>query len=223
MEHQTPERGGRKKTRLLQERDGQGPGGILEKEKIISMKRVWIIGAGKFGRRAALSLGRGGKRALIIVDKDKEKIEGLNGVTMIQDGVDCLVENLHKGTKDWIVPAVPFQLVYEWIRRKLTPAFSAVPVEIEPAWQAALPNCILGGRGQAFVSNADFLCPEDCPEPKGYCTYTGLPRPRIMYRFLAEWGRRRFETMVIQSRQLAPGMGGFPAKDMFAVLDHIRA
>lgn len=187
------------------------------------MKRIWIIGAGKFGRRAALSLGQGANRNIIIVDKDREKLECLNGVTMFQDGVDCLVENLHKDTKDWIVPAVPFQLLYEWTRKKMAPDFFLAPVEVDPGWQAMLPNCILGNRGQAFVSNADFLCPENCPEPKGYCTYTGLPRPRIMYHYLAEWGRRHFfDTTVIRSRQLAPGVGGYPAKDMFAALGHIR-
>ena len=187
------------------------------------MKRIWIIGAGKFGRRAALSLGHGANREIIIVDKDKEKIEGLNGVTMIQDGVDCLVANLHKDTNDWIVPAVPFQLAYEWVRKKMAPDFFLVPVEIDPGWHKMLPNCILGGTGQAFVSNADFLCPENCPEPKGYCTYTGLPRPRIMHRFLAEWGDKRFDTTVIRSRQLAPGVGGYPARDIFILLDHLRA
>lgn len=188
------------------------------------MKRIWIIGAGKFGRRAALSLGQGANRNIIIVDKDREKLEGLKGAAMLQDGVDCLVENLRKDTRDWIVPAVPFQLVYEWARRKMAVHFSLVPVEIDPGWQKMLPHCILGGRGQAFVSNADFLCPDNCPEPKGYCTHTGLPRPRIMYRYLAEWGRKHsFDTTVIRSRQLAPGVGGYPAKDVFAFLDHLRA
>lgn len=187
------------------------------------MKRIWIIGAGKFGRRAALTLGQGAKREIIIVDRDKEKIEGLNNITMIQDGVDCLVENLHKDTNDWVVPAVPFQLAYEWVRKKMARDFFLAPIEIDPGWHKTLPNCILGGIGQVFVSNADFLCPDNCPEPKGYCTHTGLPRPRIMHRFLAEWGNKYFDTTVIRSRQLAPGVGGYPARDIFILLDHLRA
>ena len=188
------------------------------------MKRIWIIGGGKFGRRAASLLRQGADKEIIIVDKDSEKLEGLNCATLFQDGVSCLVENLRRDTKDWIVPAVPFQLAYEWVRRKMAPDSLLVPAEIDPGWQNTLPNCVLGGKGQFFVSNADFLCPDNCPEPKGYCTYTGLPRPRIMYRYLTEWGRKHsFDTTVIRSRQLAPGVGGYPAKDIFALLDHLRS
>jgi hypothetical protein len=188
------------------------------------MKRIWIIGAGKFGRRAASLLRQGADKEIIIVDKDSEKLEGLNCATLFQDGVSCLVENLRRDTKDWIVPAVPFQLAYEWVRRKMAVHFSLVPVELNPERQKMLPNCISGGEGQSFVSNADFLCPDNCPEPKGYCTYTGLPRPRIMYRYLTEWGRKHsFDTTVIRSRQLAPGVGGYPARDIFLLLDHLRA
>jgi hypothetical protein len=187
------------------------------------MKRIWIIGAGKFGRRAALLLRQRVRNEIIIVDKEKQKIMGLDGVAIAQDGVECLAEKLHRDTNDWIVPAVPFHLAYEWARRKMAPDFLLVPAQTDPGWQNTLPNCVLGGQGQYFVSNANFLCPDNCPEPKDICTYTGFPRPRIMYRFLAEWGGKRFDTTVIRSRQLAPGVGGYPARDIFLLLDHLRA
>jgi hypothetical protein len=142
---------------------------------------------------------------------------------MIQDGVDCLVENLHKDPNDWIVPAVPFHLAYELARKKMALDFLLAPVEIDSGWQSTLPNRVLGRDGQAFVSNADFLCFDNCPEPKAHCTYTGLPRPRIMYRFLAERGSKHFDTTVIRSRQWAPGVGGYSAREIFILLDHLRA
>jgi hypothetical protein len=187
------------------------------------MKRIWIIGAGKFGRRAASVLRHGENNDLIVVDKQKEKLQGLGGTAIAQDGVECLVGKLSRDSSDWIVPAVPFHLVYEWTRRKMASNFLLVPAQINSEWQNKLPNCVLGGEGQCFVSNANFLCPDNCPEPKGICTHTGLSRPRIMYRFLAEWGRRHFDTTVIRSRQLAPGVGGYPAKEMFFLLDHLHA
>ena len=187
------------------------------------MKRIWIIGAGKFGRRAVSLLRQRADKEIIIVDKEKQKTRGLDGAAIAQDGVEYLAENLHRDANDWIVPAVPFQLAYEWARRKMAPDSLLVPAEIDPGWQNTLPNCVLGGKGQFFVSNADFLCPDNCPEPKDICTYTGVSRPRIMYRFLAEWGSKRFDTTVIRSRQLAPGVGGYPARDIFLLLDHLRA
>jgi hypothetical protein len=71
------------------------------------------------------------------------------------------------------------------------------------------------------MSIADFECPENCPEPAGKCTHTGKPRPYRVYEKLAgiEYGGCR--SIVVQSHQLSPGVGGFKPKALFQALEAV--
>ena len=67
---------------------------------------------------------------------------------------------------------------------------------------------MIGKTGDLYTSLANFLCPEDCPEPSQYCTVTGKRRPKPLYKILMDlYGP--FESRVIRSQQLGPGVGGF--------------
>jgi hypothetical protein len=88
---------------------------------------------------------------------------------------------------------------------------------------SALPNPIKGKSGQLFISIADFKCPEDCLEPDEICTYTGEPRLMILHEFLKSIQLKDFKSIVIRSHQLAPGVGGYTPRALFAALNKIEA
>ena len=87
----------------------------------------------------------------------------------------------------------------------------------------ALPNPINAETGQLYISIADFKCPENCPEPDEICTHTAKPRLMVLHEFLQSIQRKQVKTVVIRSRQLAPGVGGYTPRDLFAALKDIDA
>lgn len=192
------------------------------------MALIWIVGGGKFGRKAALTLRQ--KNAdddIFIIERDGEKCLSLekDGISTIHsDGVSFLSEFLreHDSPPDWIVPAVPVHVAFQWIRLQLKNEFEIVPVSIPGDIRRLLPNPIDGERGELFVSIADFFCPENCPEPEKFCTATRKPRPYDLYNLIGTLKAGEFTPMVIQSRQLAPGVGGYTPKVLFDALCGIQ-
>ena len=63
-----------------------------------TMKSIWILGAGRFGLKAAKALSRKNKRAEItVIEKNRElcsKIEMYNFKTVCMDGIEYLDQNL---------------------------------------------------------------------------------------------------------------------------------
>ena len=191
------------------------------------MNTFWIIGGGKFGRRAAESLGKKHSlNNLAIVEKDKSVCRQLGRLgfeAVCTDGIRYLVRNLTGShDPDWIVPAIPLHVAFEWIRLKLSKTRSLQKIAIPNALVTALPHPIKAGTGHLFISIADFKCPENCPEPADICTYTGKPRLMILHEFLRSIQRKDIKTVVIRSHQLAPGVGGYTPRALFAALDEIE-
>lgn len=190
-------------------------------------REVWIIGAGKFGLKALLKLQKKMAVRFVVIDSDSQavhKAQDTADKVVIQDGVDFLVENLNqKNGPDWIVPAVPVHLAYEWVCRKLKGQKTATPISIPDDFTDRLPNPIQGSNGEIYLSNADFICPDDCPEPDCLCAHTGKARPRILFQALEEWSFPMFRSIVVRSQQLAPGVGGYRPKELFAALNAILA
>lgn len=188
------------------------------------MQTIWVIGAGKFGLRAAEILAR--RADLVIIEKRPDvcrQLKQLPHRIICADGIEYLVENLTTPDHpDWIVPAVPIHVAYAWIRAKLSAGFSLEPVAVPDSLMAHLPNPILGRHGEVYVSNADFVCPENCPEPKDRCTVTGKPRPRVLFEYLSSLDRDDLEPMVLQSRQLAPGVGGYRPQALFDLWESVK-
>ncbi|MCU0590012.1 MAG: NAD-binding protein, partial [Desulfobacterales bacterium] len=85
------------------------------------MQKVWIIGGGKFGLRAAETIGSAGAAAdILIVDKDPRrcrKIEDRGFHVVEGDGVEFLKSRLESPRqRQWIVAAAPIHVAYEWMR-----------------------------------------------------------------------------------------------------------
>jgi hypothetical protein len=190
------------------------------------MKQVWIIGSGRFGLRAARFLGKDKSRKMdvTLVDRDRQSLEkaGSLGCTPVAgDGVDFLFQEMTRTRgPDWVVPAVPVHLAWEWCRLTLgTNRLVSCPLPDEI--DGCLPHPMRGTDNQIYVSHADFLCPPNCSEPDDKCTVTGQPRKPDMFRLIAELNFPDVVPFVIQSRQLGPGVGGYAPADLYALADRI--
>ena len=192
------------------------------------MDNFWIIGGGKFGLRAAEVLDKKHSSAnLTIVDKEEtvcRQLDRLGFEAVCMDGIQYLQLNLTGVTNpDWIVPAIPLHVAYEWIKSKLSKTHKVQKITVPQDLVTTLPHPINAETGRLFISIADFECPENCPEPDDLCTYTGEPRLMVLHEFLKSIQRKDLKTVVIQSHQLAPGVGGYRPRVLFAALNEIKA
>ena len=72
------------------------------------------------------------------------------------------------------------------------------------------------------MSIADFICPDNCPEPPDICTVTRKPRPYSLFEHLEGVGTDRFTPVVIRSHQLAPGLGGYTPEMLYDTLKKVK-
>ena len=191
------------------------------------MKRIWIIGAGKFGCKAAESIRQQMPVAdIAVVDREPSlclELERQGFQSICMEGVDFLNRLADKrDLPDRIIPAVPIHLAYEWIRQYIYSEYRLIPKAVPGCLAESLPNPFRGKHGELYISNADFICPDNCSEPESICTHTGRPRPRILHRVLSGIRRKNFRSIVITSRQLLPGVGGYPPQALFDAVNHIR-
>ncbi len=181
-----------------------------------------IIGCGYFGSRAAEKLLKTNPHSKItVVDKRKgplQRISHLPVETALCDGRLFLNQILLKRPLfDYIIPAVPFHLAFEFILSQLKP-FGGERVKIPTLPE--LPNPMMGKTGDLYTSLADFLCPGDCSEPL-YCSVTGEKRSKPLFRILIDLSGP-FESKVIHSIQLGPGVGGFRLERLLNLTEEIK-
>lgn len=182
-----------------------------------------IIGCGHFGSRAAKKLFQKDPLSKIIaVDQSKkalQKVSHLPIETIVSDGRLYLDQFLSESPpKDYIIPAVPFHLTFEFILshlKRLGGKRGKVPLF------TGLPNPMRGKMGDLYTSLANFLCPEDCPEPSQYCTMTGERRVKPLYKILKDLPGP-FESNVIRSQQLGLGVGGFRPEVLVNLVENIK-
>jgi len=186
---------------------------------------IWIVGAGRFGMMALCKLQNRIGARYVVIDLNPLTCEDAHVVTeaiVCRDGVDFLSERLNRmGGPRWIIPAVPVHLAYEWLRRRLRGVKLIRPVPVPADVEGCFPNPMRGRNGELYLSNADFMCPANCSEPDRVCSYTGKARPCILFQELRKFQHDRFRSVVIRSRQLAPGVGGYTPRDLYSALDAI--
>ncbi len=190
------------------------------------MENIWIIGVGQFGFLSYQRLSeKGTGRHFVLVDPNEENLsraQGSNITLENEDGVAFVERNLSPENKpDWIIPALPIHLAAEWCLGKIgSEGLCRIPLpsEIEPN----LPNPLRGADGNIYVSHADFRCPDDCAEPRDFCTVTQKPRERNMFEILGDISVPPFQPLVIRSYQLGPGIGGYRPEQLFELLDKVE-
>ena len=182
-----------------------------------------IIGCGHFGSRAVETLLKKYPRSkIVVVDRHKKefkKISQLPVETKIGDGVTYLKQFLSESGKvDYIIPAVPFHLAFEFILSQLKP-LGGKREKVPDI--TGLPNPMRGKEGNLYTSFADFICPEDCPEPARYCTVTREKREKPLYKILEDLNGP-YESKVIRSQQLGLGVGGYSPENLLKVVREIK-
>ena len=175
-----------------------------------------ILGAGKFGRLALERLGSRDKEAsFLVVDRAPQALQAARGLAAPAQWVEAeaiafLGEHLGNGAAwDWLIPAVPEHVAFSWLRRGPLAGADWEMVEAPEALEALVPLAIRGREGELYLSRARELCPDDCTEPR-VCPVTGEPRETALFEELAALELPGFKMAVVPSRQLAPGVGGFP-------------
>jgi len=191
------------------------------------MKTYWIIGGGYFGQRTARIIRRKEANSkIIIVEKQSlvcKQLERSGFETKCMEGIRYLEASLvTQDHPDWIIPAIPVHVAFEWIKSKLTKRYNVHTIPIPHRLEAQLPNALQGDSGQRFISNADFICPDNCSEPEEICTYTGKPRPRILNDFLQQIKYSDFRSIVVCSQQLFAGIGGYSPPTLFEALSAVE-
>ena len=195
-----------------------------------SAESIWVVGYGKFGRRAIDQL-LGDSHVptqFTVIDamfqgNVNEVIQ--DGVNYVHaDGVRWLVDNFHRqGEVKWVIPALPVHLAAQWIKGKLVAndkAVAALPIPADIV--RLLPNAYHLSDADYAVSHADFICPPDCREPEEICTYTGTLRPQPLHDLLLSLQTANMKVLIIRSQQLAPGVGGLDANELWRLLERVQ-
>lgn len=183
-----------------------------------------VIGCGYFGLRAVRVIKNLPSRPLVIaVDKDRERLKAVTALAdrvHHGDGVQYLSElelTEPQAALCWVVPALPLHLAGAWLLHVLNGAGGTYTAEKHSVPQEFDPVGVLQHRtpgGTLFCSLGDFTCPEDCPEPEGYCHVTELSRPVPLYRILGETLCTGYRSLVVRSRLVLPGVGGYLFGDL---------
>jgi hypothetical protein len=189
---------------------------------------ILIIGSGYFGERAARILSTKPELSLVLVDQDQNQLEKITHPVLTKvvcDGVNFLSDHFASLNPSFIIiPAVPLHLAFLWLQKYIQANYNEAIVkglDVPGAIKNQLPHTWDGLDGSLLISYADFLCPDNCPEPADHCTVTGEKRPKPLYGLLAELDLPGFQSAIIKSRQLAPGIGGYLVADLKELFEKI--
>ena len=119
---------------------------------------------------------------------------------------------------DQIIPSVPIHLAYQWVKQQIM----LRPIPVPRRIISCLPNPMMGKEKEVYMSYADFICPDNCPEPADICTFTRQARKGTLYKLLESLSDKEVTSVVVRSRQLAPGVGGYTPQTLFNALGQVR-
>ncbi|WP_163339874.1 potassium transporter [Desulfopila sp. IMCC35008] len=191
-----------------------------------SSQTCWVLGGGQFGRRAIEQLRTIDPACEIVVVDNRQILDLPKEIKVVcADGVAWFTENFTSAARvDAIVPALPIHLAADWLTRRFKSELGYVlPVPIPDAHLHHFPHPLRLSSSRLVTSHADFICPDNCPEPADICTYTKKQRPLSLDRLLATLVIGDFIPLILTSRQFAPGVGGFFPEDLWRLLEKFRA
>jgi hypothetical protein len=110
--------------------------------------------------------------------------------------------------RDWIIPAVPVHLAFDWLVGELSKEKKTRFLQPPRCLGEDLP-CSQSVRKGLYLSQASFQCPDNCPSPLSHCFVTKEKRTLPLWKLLSKRELERGKMAVIESRQLAPGVGGY--------------
>jgi len=181
---------------------------------------VYILGAGNLGSRAAVeTAARWPSCELHIADIRTSIPDDLPGIHHTgTEAMDLLCENLDQSSPDDIViPCIPVHAAFNWVLSHLG---FCIPVPVR--LMEKLPGAVVGVDGCIYSALSDFNCPDDCPEPAGYCTISGEERGSPMYEIMASIQERSYSALAVRSVQLFPGIAAITSGILFDLLNEAR-
>jgi hypothetical protein len=186
------------------------------------LNRIFIVGFGKVGRDILPKVHRLWPKSQVwIIDRNPEALKRnrtIHGPAVLADGPQFLTRYQEWiRDEDWIIPALPIHLASQWLALNLKKSFKPRFISPDPRLGAGLPYCMVLGTG-LLASYADFVCPDQCPAPLRYCFKTREKRTVPLWKFLKNHESFRGTLRVIESRQMAPGMGGYPFRELRSLL-----
>jgi hypothetical protein len=193
-------------------------------------RRIWVLGAGRFGELAVKRLtARLPDADIAVIDLRRDKLEkisreyGAAHLTLFE--ADGLVHMNRDDLPDdlWIVPAIPRHVAFQWFLNRLNRAGEARVLPVPVGLDGQVPNPYRVLEGTVYASHATFLCPDACSEPEDICSYTKQARPTNLFEIIGRVQVPEYRVLVVRSRQLAPGVGGYPISQIRETLDEIRA
>jgi hypothetical protein len=179
------------------------------------MASYLILGAGRFGRLALERLARQDTGAAFwVVDQDPAALatarikNNLRVQFHEQEAVDFLSGHLDRGRWDWLIPMVPVHVAFAYLMGDPEVASRWEVVPVPEAAGGGILTVQRGPRGALYLSRASHKCPDDC-RPGPVCPVDGESRDLPLYEQLASLRVPGYEMLVVASRQLAPGVGGY--------------
>jgi hypothetical protein len=191
------------------------------------MASYLILGAGKFGRLALRRLAAGDpkarflvidRRASALAEAQTPEIEGAE--MRVDEAISYLATYLGPESPwDWLIPMVPVHVAYGWLLSGPLAGEGWEPAEVPRDLEGLAALAKRGPAGELYLSQARHLCPDDCDEPL-VCPVTGEERQPLFVK-LAEASRPGLPILVVASRQLAPGVGGYAPRRLVELAETV--
>ncbi|MCD4708477.1 MAG: hypothetical protein K8S62_12165 [Candidatus Sabulitectum sp.] len=182
--------------------------------------RVYILGAGRFGSSAALKISSQWPDCEVhLVDRIPEVSSEIPGEHHSgTDAIQFLQDNFVKERPDdLVIPCVPVHVAFNWV---LSHFGFCIPVPV--CLMEFLPGSVAGNDGCIYCSRSDFVCPDSCPEPEGYCPVTKMKRNEPLFETMEKINLNSYRTIIVRSGQLLPGVGALTAGQLSALLTEVR-
>jgi hypothetical protein len=194
------------------------------------MASYLVLGAGKFGRLALERIGSLDEQAVfLVVDRNSQALVTARNLTAAPvqwveaEAIAFLTEHLRNGAAwDWLIPVIPGHVAFSWLRHGPLADTAWEVAEVPEELAGLTPSAIRGREGELYLSRAMHLCPDDCAEPP-VCPVSGEPREIPLFEELAALEVPGFKMFIIPSRQLAPGVGGYPPARLPALAHELAA
>jgi hypothetical protein len=183
--------------------------------------RYLILGGGRFGRLALQRLSEQEPGAAFwVVDHDPKKLalipENPAIRTVTATAAVFLADSLEAETvPQWIIPAIPRHVAFEWLWLQLPAGETWRQIPVPLVVGEDLPYVHRGAAGEVYLSLSTGRCPDDCPEPAERCYLSGAERDYNLFDYLENISLQDYTSLVIRSRQLALGVGGYRPADLW--------
>lgn len=182
--------------------------------------RFILVGFGKFGRLAFDRLKtRFSSADFIIVDPILNLDSSLSNerIQLFPGNWGAFLADCHELLDpDLIVPVAPSNIAVTYI---LVSKPETEPTDLPKEVALNFQNFSFVDRSTMWMSHANFMCPDDCEEEET-CAITGTRRTP-MFNKIQDISVSGFQTLVIRSSQVLPGVGAYTFHDLRLICESV--